>query len=102
MEINVELLIGKDVCDVDGENVGRIEEFKVERDDESLVLDSYLVGSSALIERLSAWTLVRPIARALHGGRFYSLYQVPCQDMDLSDPQHPRLRIAKRDLRHAK
>jgi sporulation protein YlmC with PRC-barrel domain len=102
MEINVELLIGKDVRDVHGEKVGRIEEFKVERGDESLVLDSYLVGSSALIERLSAWTLVRPIARALHGGRFYSLYQVPWQDMDLSDPQHPRLRIAKRDLRHAK
>jgi len=102
MEINVELLIGKNVRDVDGEKVGRIEEFKVEQDDTSLVLDSYLVGSSALIERLSAWTLVRPIARALHGGRFYLLYEVPWQDMDLSDPQHPRLRTAMRDLRHAK
>lgn len=102
MEINVELLIGRQVRDVDGEKVGRIEEFKVERDDKSLVLDSYLVGSSALIERLSAWTLVRPVAHALHGGRFYSLYRVPWKDMDLSDPQHPRLRIAKQDLRHAK
>jgi sporulation protein YlmC with PRC-barrel domain len=102
MEINVELLIGRKVRDVDGEKVGRIEEFRVERDERSLVLDSYLVGSSALIERLSAWTLVRPIARTLHGHRFYSQYHVPWQDMDLSDPQHPRLRIAKRDLRHAK
>jgi sporulation protein YlmC with PRC-barrel domain len=102
MEINAELLIGRKVRDVDGETVGRIEEFKVERDIRSLVLDSYLVGSSALIERLSAWTLVRPIARALHGHRFYSLYRVPWQEMDLSDPRHPRLRIAKRDLRHAK
>jgi sporulation protein YlmC with PRC-barrel domain len=101
MEINVELLIGRKVHDVDGEKVGRIEEFKVELDEESCVLDSYLIGSSALIERLAAWTLVRPISRALHG-RFYSLYRVPWQDMDLSDPQHPRLRIAKRDLRHAK
>jgi sporulation protein YlmC with PRC-barrel domain len=102
MEINVELLIGRKVRDVDGEKVGRIEEFKVERDDKSLLLDSYLVGSSALIERLSAWTLVRPVARAFYGRRFYSLYQVPWQDMDLSDPQHPRLRTSKRDLRHAK
>jgi sporulation protein YlmC with PRC-barrel domain len=102
MEINVELLIGRKVRDVDGEKVGRIEEFKVERDDKSCVLDSYFVGSSALIERLSAWTLVRPIARALHSHRLYSVYQIPWQDMDLSDPQHPRLRIAKRDLRHAK
>ena len=68
MEINVELLIGKNVCDVDGTKIGRIEEFKVERDDKSCVLDSYLIGSSALIERLAAWTLVRPIARALTGG----------------------------------
>ena len=102
MEINVELLIGRTVRDVDGDKIGRIEEFKIELDDKSCVLDSYLVGSSALIERLSAWTLVRPIARALSGRRFYSLYQVPWQDMDLSDPQHPRLRTAKRDLRHAK
>jgi sporulation protein YlmC with PRC-barrel domain len=102
MEINVELLIGRKVRDVDGERVGRIEEIKVERDDKSCVLDSYLIGSSALIERMSAWTLVRPIARALHGRRFYLLYQVPWQDMDLSDPHHPRLRITKRDLRHAK
>ena len=102
MEINVELLIGRKVRDVDGEKIGRIEEIKVERDDKSCVLDSYLIGSSALIERMSAWTLVRPIARALHGRRFYSLYQVPWQDMDLSDPHRPRLRITKRDLRHAK
>jgi sporulation protein YlmC with PRC-barrel domain len=102
MEVNVELLIGRKVHDVDGENVGRIEEFKFERDDKSCVLDSYLIGSSAFIERLAAWTLVRPIGRALNTRRVYSLYQVPWQDMDLSDPQRPRLRIAKRDLRHAK
>ena len=102
MEVNVELLIGRRVDDVDGEKVGRIEEFKVERGDNSCVLDSYLIGSSALIQRLAAWTLVRPIRRALHGRRFYSLYQVPWQDMDLTDPEHPRLRIAKRDLSHAK
>jgi len=102
MEINVELLIGRKVSDIDGTTIGRIEEFKVECDDKSCFLDSYLIGSSALIERLAAWTLVRPIARALHGRRFYSLYQVPWQDMDLSDPLHPRLRTAKRELRHAK
>lgn len=102
MEINVELLIGKKVHDVDGEKVGRIEEFKVERSDTACLLNSYLIGSSALIERLAAWTLVRPIGRALNSRRLYSLYQVAWQDMDLSDPEHPRLRIAKRDLMQAK
>jgi len=102
MEINIEHLLGRKVRDVDGNDVGRIEEFRAERDGKSLLLEAYLIGASALIQRLSAWTLVRPIHRALHGRRFYSTYRVPWQDMDLSDPHHPRLRIAKRDLRHAK
>jgi hypothetical protein len=32
----------------------------------------------------------------------YSLYEVPWQDMDLSDPNRPKLRSASRDLRHAR
>jgi sporulation protein YlmC with PRC-barrel domain len=102
MEVNVELLIGTKVRDIDGEKVGRIEEIRVERDEKSCVVDAYLIGASALIERLSAWTLVRPVARFLHSRNAYSLYRVPWQDMDLTDPRHPRLRVAKHELRHAK
>jgi sporulation protein YlmC with PRC-barrel domain len=102
MEINVELLIGTNVRDVDGRRVGRIEEIRVERDEKACLVDAYLIGTSALIERLAAWTLVRPIGRFLHSRNLYSVYRVPWQDMDLSDPGHPRLRIAERDLRHAK
>ncbi|MDP9201262.1 MAG: hypothetical protein M3P26_04940 [Gemmatimonadota bacterium] len=102
MEVNVELLLGRKVRDADGENVGRIEEFRAERDEKSCLVEAYLIGASALIERLSAWTLVRPIRRLLHSRKIYTLYEVPWQDMDLSDPRHPHLRIARRDLRHAK
>ena len=98
MDVHVELLLGTRVRDVDGNVVGRIEEFRVDRDDARL--ESYLIGASALIERLSAWTLVRPIARALHSRKLYHLYDVDWQDMDLSDPKRPKLRIAKKDLRH--
>ena len=101
MDIHVELLLGTRVYDADGEKVGRIEELRIDRRDKECLIDSYLIGSSALIERLSAWTLVRPIARALHARKLYYWYVVPWRDMDLSDPKHPRLRIAKRDLRHA-
>jgi hypothetical protein len=100
MEINVELLLGTKVRDVDGVDIGRIEEFRVERDEKALLVDAYLIGASAVIERLSAWTLVRPVRRFLNSRKLYSAYRVPWQDMDLSDPVHPRLRIAKRDLRH--
>jgi hypothetical protein len=102
MEIKVELLLGTKVCDIDGKSIGRIEEFRVERDEKACLVEAYLIGASALIERLSAWTLVRPIKNFLGVRKLYVLYQVPWQDMDLSDPHHPRLRIAKRDLRHAK
>jgi hypothetical protein len=102
MEIKVELLLGTKVRDMDGTSIGRIEEFRVERDEKACLVEAYLIGASALIERLSAWTLVRPIRNFPGVRKFYTLYQVPWQDMDLSDPRHPRLRIAKRDLRHAK
>ena len=48
------------------------------------------------------WTLVRPVARALHARKLYYLYDVRWQDMDLSDPKRPTLRIAKGELRHAR
>jgi sporulation protein YlmC with PRC-barrel domain len=102
MEVNVELLLNTKVCDIEGVNVGRIEELHIRRDGKSCLVEAYLIGASALVERLSAWTLVRPINRFLHSRNLYSLYRVPWQDMDLSDLKHPRVRIAKRDLRHAK
>lgn len=102
MDVHVELLLGRKVFDVDGEKVGRIEEFRAKHDGNACHIDSYLVGTSALIERLSAWSLVRPIKRALKTRNVYSVFEVPWQEMDLSDPERPRLKVAKRDLRHAR
>ena len=102
MDVHVELLLGSKVRDSEGNIVGRIEEFRVHRDDKSCRIESYLIGASALVERLSAWTLLRPVARALHARKLYQLYDVRWQDMDLSDPARPKLRIARTDLRHAK
>jgi sporulation protein YlmC with PRC-barrel domain len=102
MDIHVELLLGTKVRDVNGEEVGRIEEFHVQRDESSCRVDSYFIGASGLIERLSAWTLVRPIRKVLKGRKLLTVYEIPWQEMDLSDPEHPKLRTAKRDLRHIK
>jgi sporulation protein YlmC with PRC-barrel domain len=102
MEIRVELLLGTKVCDVNGQKVGRIEEIRVERQESALLVEAYLIGASALIQRLSAWTLVRPIKQLLRARHIYSLYEVPWQEMDLSDPHRPTLRTAKRDLRQAR
>ena len=102
MDIKVQLLVGTKVHDVDGTSVGRIEEIRVDRQEKVLLVEAYLIGASALIERLSARTLVRPIRRFLRARHIYSVYEVPWQDMDLTDPKRPVLRIAQRDLRRAK
>jgi hypothetical protein len=54
------------------------------------------------VDRLSAWTLIRPIKALLRSRHIYSLYDVPWQDMDLSDPDRPVLRTLKRDMKHAR
>ena len=102
MDVHIELLLGTKVRDVNDEVVGRIEEFCAEHKGDFCYVESYMVGASALIERLSAWTLVRPIKRMLKARHIFSVFEVPWQEMDLSDPARPRLRIAKKDLRHAR
>jgi sporulation protein YlmC with PRC-barrel domain len=102
MEVKVELLIGAKVRDVNGEKVGRIEEISVDRQENGLLVESFLIGASAVISRLSAWTLVRPIRRSLKARHIYSSYEIPWQDMDLADPKRPKLKTAKRDLHHAR
>jgi sporulation protein YlmC with PRC-barrel domain len=102
MDIKVQLLIGTKVRDVDGRKVGRIEEIRVERQETALLVEAYLIGVSALVDRLSARTLVRPISQFLRSRRIYSVYEVPWQEMDVTDPKRPVLKIAQRDLRRAK
>lgn len=101
IEISAELLLGRKVRDANGEKVGRIEEFQVERRDGACLVEAYLLGTSAVIDRLSAWSLVRPIRGSLRGGAVV-VYRVPWDEMDLSDPEHPKLRITRSELRHAK
>lgn len=101
IEINAELLIGRKVHDVNGEKVGRIEEFQVERRDKACLVEAYLVGASGVINRLSAWTLIRPIHKALRN-RLLSVYRIPWDQLDLSDPEQPVLKISRSELRHSK
>jgi len=102
MDIEIQLLVGTEVHDVDGTKVGRIEEVHVVRQEKALLVEAYLIGVSALIDRLSARTLVRPLRRFLRARHIYSVYEVPWKEMDLSDPKRPVLRIAQRDLRRAR
>jgi sporulation protein YlmC with PRC-barrel domain len=102
MEIKVELLIGAKVRDANGEKVGRIEEIRVDRHENGLLVEAFLIGAPGFIDRVSAWSLIRPIHRALKTRHVYSAYEIPWRDMDLSDPKRPKLRTAKSELHHAR
>lgn len=82
-EVNLELLVGRRVVDADGRSAGRIEEVIAERDGDELLVVEYHLGSYAFIERLGIRTLLRLPNRKAR--------RVPWEEMDLSDPEHPRL-----------
>ena len=94
-EVQVELLLGCKVLARNGRAIGRIEEMVAEERDGELVLTEYLVGSYAILERLS----VSPVARALLGLLHLRRgYRVAWDQLDLSDLTRPRLTCALSEL----
>lgn len=98
-ECRAELLIGRRVVDPDGEVVGRLEEIIAEYVDGEYIVREYHIGAFAVFERLSAGRLGRGLLRLLGGKHVYDGYVVPWQRMDLSDPEQPRVTVAKAELR---
>lgn len=103
-ECRVELLLGRKVRADDGGIVGRIEELLAEREHDYYVVTEFHLGPSALIEALAVRHLGFTVPGRVHG------YRVRWDQLDLSDPEHPRLtcsveeleRIGARRRRHRK
>ena len=90
-EIHLELLIGKRVFALNGQSIGRLEEVRAELNARGhCFVTEFLVGSYAVLERMSAWRMGREILRTLHVRRKQS-YRVRWEQLDLSDPRRPRL-----------
>ncbi len=92
-EIRVEQIVGRKVWARDGQSIGRIEEVRVEQQGDTHVVTEYLVGTTALLERLSLGTVEK------HEGRVAGGYRVWWHQMDLTDPTNPRLSCEVADLR---
>ena len=90
-EVHLELLIGKQVRDPSGKAVGRIEEVRAKQQGEQWIIQEYLIGRAALLERLSAWTIGLSILHILGARKINSGYRVPWDQLDLTDPEQPRL-----------
>ncbi|MFL5576674.1 MAG: hypothetical protein ACJ79S_11975 [Gemmatimonadaceae bacterium] len=98
-EVRLELLVGRKVSDVAGETIGRIEEVCAELDGAEYVVREFHVGRLAVLERLFGGPLLRAVARTLTGDRIWRGYAVDWRDMDLADPERPRVRRRREELR---
>jgi len=84
-ELRAELLLGRKVRSIHGHVVGRIEEMRAEREHDYWVVTEFHVGPTALIERLAVRHFGITLPGRAHG------YRVRWNQLDLSNPQHPRL-----------
>jgi sporulation protein YlmC with PRC-barrel domain len=96
-EVHLELLLGKRVFALNGRPVGRLEEVRAELDNRNACfVTEFLIGSYAVLERLSLWRIGRAILRTLHVRK--QGYRIAWEQLDLSDPQRPRLKCEVDEL----
>ena len=82
----MERLVGRRVRDANGKVIGRIEAIHVRRRGAHFFVEEYHVGPAAWFEKLGIST-----ARMI-GFRGREPKRIPWQQLDLSDPEKPRLR----------
>jgi hypothetical protein len=97
-EIAAELLKRREVHDANGEPIGRIADICVVGVPGALVVEYYWVAPASAATRLAAENLGWHLLQLVGIGRDNKGYRVGWEDMDLSDPTHPRARRAKSEL----
>ena len=87
--VHVELLLGERVFGINGLPIGRLEEIRTEINKGHAFVSEFLVGKYALLERLAAWRIGRVLLKVV--GKRTEGYRIRWNQMDLSDPGHPRV-----------
>ena len=88
-EIAFERMLGRLVVDERGRPVGRLEEAHAERREGEMVVTEWVLGAGGLLERLGLSALIGTLV----GGWAQREPQVvDWDDLDVSDPERPRLR----------
>jgi hypothetical protein len=91
-EVRIDRLLGRPVLAGNNQSVGRLEEVRTETRGPGLIVTEYVIGASGLLERLG-------IGMKLLFGRRSSSYVARWDQVDLHDPERPRLLCAAGDLR---
>ncbi|HEY9825573.1 MAG TPA: hypothetical protein V6D19_09005 [Stenomitos sp.] len=98
-KLHLELLLGTQVIDVEGKAVGQIEKIADQQQGKDCYIQEYLIGSTAILERLSAWYIGTAIQKVLGAHKFrVAGYRISGDQLDLSAPRHPRLRCTRNKL----
>jgi len=97
-EVHLELLLGRQVRDLEGKAVGRLEEIRAEARGADVYVVEYHVGAYSLFERLSALAIGRAVLSAIGATRSASKKAVPWDMLDLHDLEHLRLTCRKAEL----
>lgn len=100
-EVHLELLLGRAVHDANGERVGEIEEVRVDTGAGEWQVQEYITGPIGALERLASAELGLWLVGLLGGGKSPAGYRIPWQQLDLTDPRHPRVRCLKAELERA-
>jgi sporulation protein YlmC with PRC-barrel domain len=97
-EIHLELLLGKRVFSLNGQPLGRLEEVRAELNNRgSYYVTDFLVGSYAVLERLAAWKMGRSLLRLFRARRSEG-HRIRWDQIDLSDPRRPKLKVEVDEL----
>ncbi|WP_315789285.1 hypothetical protein [Fischerella sp. JS2] len=99
-EINLELLLGKQVVDLTGKTIGRIEEVRAEKQGDEWVVQAYLIGTIGVLERLSAWNIAVGLLHLMGAHKIHGGYTIPWDKLDLTNPKKPHLLCSIDELKN--
>ena len=94
-ELQLRTMLGAKVVDSEGAHIGRLEEIEAERGEDSCAINSYIVEHRGLLDWVSSWALPSSMQKRLARIQRARPYRVWWNQMDLSDPQHPRTLVPK-------
>jgi hypothetical protein len=91
-EVRLDRLLGRRVLAANNQPVGRLEECRADRRGSGYAITEFVIGVAGLFERLG-------VGAKLLFGRRGGGYIARWDQLDLSDPDHPRLTCAVEELR---
>jgi sporulation protein YlmC with PRC-barrel domain len=101
-ELRLFEILDRKVVDSEGKYAGRVEEIEAERGDDVSLIKSYLVVHRGLLDRIQTWALAGSIRKSIPVREKSTPYRVPWDQMDMSDPDHPRILVPQSELSRAR